>query len=164
MVYMLKGGIEEPGGTSQNIWTFGSLFKQGFEIGGKTGTTSNNSDGWFMGVTKDLVVGGWVGGDDRSIHFRSTNLGEGAKTALPVVGSFLEKVYNDPNCGYRRGAFPKPTVALLKSYRDCAPAYPVQRRSNDSSAIFDDSLRFLPPSETPNFEEAEAPLDTTNSR
>ena len=164
MVYMLKGGIEEPGGTSQNIWTFGSLFKQGFEIGGKTGTTSNNSDGWFMGVTKDLVVGGWVGGDDRSIHFRSTNLGEGAKTALPVVGSFLEKVYNDPNCGYRRGAFPKPTVAILKSYRDCAPAYPVQRRSNDSTAIFDDSLRFLPSSETPNFEEAEAPLDTTNSR
>ena len=162
MVHMLKGGIEEPGGTSQNMWTFGSLFKQGFEMGGKTGTTSNNSDGWFMGVTKDLVVGGWVGGDDRSIHFRSTNLGEGAKTALPLVGRFLEKVYDDPNCGYRRGAFPKPTVAILKSYRDCAPSYPVQRRDTTDRA--DDSLQFLPPSEAPTFEENETVPDTTNSK
>ncbi|TAF95928.1 MAG: penicillin-binding protein [Cytophagia bacterium] len=163
MVHMLKGGIEEPGGTSQNMWTFGSLFKQGFEMGGKTGTTSNNSDGWFMGVTKDLVVGGWVGGDDRSIHFRSTNLGEGSKTALPLVGRFLEKVYDDPNCGYRRGGFPKPTVVILKSYRDCAPSYPVERR--DTTNANNDSLQFLPPSsEAPAFEENETPPDTTNSR
>lgn len=161
MIHMLKGGIEEPGGTSQNIWTFGSLFQNGFEIGGKTGTTSNNSDGWFMGVTKDLVVGSWVGGDDRSIHFRSTNLGEGAKTALPIAGRFLELVYNDKAIGYQRGAFPKPTITINKSYKDCAPAYPVERQS-DSTDVFNDSLQFLPPSE-PTLEESETQPDTTQS-
>lgn len=163
MVHMLKGGIEEPGGTSQNIWTFGKLFKNGFEIGGKTGTTSNNSDGWFMGVTKDLVVGAWVGGDDRSIHFRSTNLGEGAKTALPLVGSFLEKVYEDSDIGYQRGPFPKPTITIVKSYRECAPSSPIEHES-DSTDVVNDSLYLLPPS----FNEEDigvpkAPVDTIKS-
>ena len=163
MVHMLKGGIEEPGGTSQNIWTFGSLFKNGFEIGGKTGTTSNNSDGWFMGVTKDLVVGAWVGGDDRSIHFRSTNLGEGAKTALPLVGRFLEKVYDDASIRYQRGPFPKPTIKIIKSYRDCAPSSPIERQS-DSTNVNNDSLFMLPPSFDEDIESPDVPLDTTNSR
>ncbi|HEX9957519.1 MAG TPA: transglycosylase domain-containing protein, partial [Fibrella sp.] len=92
MLYMLQGGLQERGGTSQNLWSF-DLFKHNHQMGGKTGTTSNNSDGWFVGVSNKLVVGAWVGGDDRSIHFRSTDLGEGAKTALPLVGGFLEKVY-----------------------------------------------------------------------
>lgn len=163
MVHMLKGGIEEPGGTSQNIWTFGSLFKNGFEVGGKTGTTSNNSDGWFMGVTKDLVVGAWVGGDDRSIHFRSTNLGEGAKTALPLVGRFLEKVYDDANIGYVRGPFPKPTITIIKSYRDCAPSSPIERIP-DSTSVNNDSLFMLPPSFDENTADPSVPVDTTNSR
>lgn len=163
MVHMLKGGIEEPGGTSQNIWTFGGLFKNGFEIGGKTGTTSNNSDGWFMGVTKDLVVGAWVGGDDRSIHFRSTNLGEGAKTALPLVGRFLEKVYEDASIGYQRGPFPKPTIKIIKSYRDCAPSSPIERQS-DSTNVNNDSLFMLPPSFDEDIEAPDVPLDTINSR
>ncbi|MCU0340315.1 MAG: transglycosylase domain-containing protein [Spirosomaceae bacterium] len=163
MLHMLKGGIEEPGGTSQNLWTFGSLFKEGFEVGGKTGTTSNNSDGWFMGVTKDLVVGAWVGGDDRSIHFRSTNLGEGAKTALPLVGRFLERIYNDPDVGYKRGPFPKPTVKIVKSYRDCAPSSPIERQS-DSTDVIKDSLYMLPPSIDLEVEEPDVPVDTINSR
>ncbi|MFN4147087.1 MAG: penicillin-binding protein 1A [Runella sp.] len=160
MIHMLKGGIEEPGGTSQNMWTFGSLFKSGFEIGGKTGTTSNNSDGWFMGVTKDLVVGAWVGGDDRSIHFRSTNLGEGAKTALPLVGRFLEKVYEDQTLGYQRGPFPKPTITIVKSYRDCAPSSPVERESDSSEQ---DTLYMLPESDE-NIEIPEVPTDTSKLR
>jgi len=163
MVHMLKGGIEEPGGTSQNIWTFGGLFKNGFEIGGKTGTTSNNSDGWFMGVTKDLVVGAWVGGDDRSIHFRSTNLGEGAKTALPLVGRFLEKVYEDASIGYQRGPFPKPTTTIVKSYRECAPASPIEKQA-DSTNVQNDSLYLLPPSFDEDIRIPNAPVDTTNSR
>ncbi len=162
MIHMLKGGMEEPGGTSQNLWTYGSLFQKGFEVGGKTGTTSNNSDGWFMGVTKDLVVGSWVGGEDRSIHFRTMNLGEGSKTALPLVGRFLELVYNDHNLGYQRGPFPKPTITINKSYRDCAPTYPVNKQ-RDSSDVFSDSLQYLRPTE-PTFEETEAPQDTTDSR
>ncbi|MEO6282532.1 MAG: transglycosylase domain-containing protein [Dyadobacter sp.] len=116
MVQMLRGGVEEPGGTSGSIrWKF-DVTRNGNELGGKTGTTSNNSDGWFMCITRDLVVGAWVGGDDRSIHFRTTNLGEGAKTALPIVGSFLEKVYRDKSIGYEPGPFPKPSFKISKEY------------------------------------------------
>jgi penicillin-binding protein 1A len=122
MVQMLKAGVEEPGGTSGSIrWKF-DVTRNGNELGGKTGTTSNNSDGWFMCITRDLVVGAWVGGDDRSIHFRTTNLGEGAKTALPIVGSFLEKVYKDKAIGYEPGPFPKPSFKITKNY-NCPTLY-----------------------------------------
>jgi penicillin-binding protein 1A len=122
MVQMLKGGVEEPGGTSGSIrWRY-DVAKNNNEIGGKTGTTSNNSDGWFMCITRDLVIGAWVGGDDRSIHFRTTNLGEGAKTALPLVGSFLEKVYRDKSIGIEPGPFPKPGFKISKKY-DCPTSY-----------------------------------------
>ena len=118
MRYMLQGGLQERGGTSQNLWSF-DLFKNHNEMGGKTGTTSNNSDGWFVGVSEKLVVGAWVGGDDRSIHFRSTDLGEGAKTALPLVGRFLEKVYKDPKFKDLQGPFVKPAITITKQYQDC---------------------------------------------
>ncbi len=164
MIHMLKGGMEEPGGTSQNLWTFGSLFQKGFEVGGKTGTTSNNSDGWFMGVTKDLVVGSWVGGDDRSIHFKRMNDGEGSKTALPLVGKFLEMVYNDNTLGYQRGPFPKPTIAITKNYKGCAPAYPARGVPRDSTGGYGgDSVEFIVPT-SPVLEETQMPVDTTNSR
>jgi penicillin-binding protein 1A len=65
------------------------------EIGGKTGTTQNHSDGWFMGVTPNLVSGVWVGGEDRSIHFKGIRLGGGHNMALPVFGLYMQKVYND---------------------------------------------------------------------
>ncbi|RYF63757.1 MAG: penicillin-binding protein, partial [Cytophagaceae bacterium] len=122
MLYMLQGGLQERGGTSQNLWSF-DLFKHNHQMGGKTGTTSNNSDGWFVGVSDKLVVGAWVGGDDRSIHFRSTDMGEGAKTALPLVGGFLEKVYADPRFRNLQGPFPKATVDIQKQYQDCASDY-----------------------------------------
>lgn len=115
MVHMLKGGIEEPGGTSRGLWAY-DIFKNRNEIGGKTGTTSNNSDGWFMSITRELVTGAWVGGDDRSIHFRSTRLGEGSKTALPIVGRFLEKAYRDKSIALEAGPFPKPTFEIKKTY------------------------------------------------
>ena len=114
MVHMLKGGLEEAGGTSQALFEF-DIFK-GNEMGGKTGTTSNYSDGWFIGVTKDLVGGVWVGGEHRSIHFRTSQLGEGAKTALPVFGLFMEKVYKDKSLGIKMGYFPKPAVKISKKY------------------------------------------------
>lgn len=65
------------------------------EIGGKTGTTQNNSDGWFMGVTPNLVSGVWVGGEDRSIHFKGTVLGGGHNMALPIFALYMKKIYND---------------------------------------------------------------------
>ncbi|MDR0547315.1 MAG: transglycosylase domain-containing protein [Dysgonamonadaceae bacterium] len=69
-------------------------------MGGKTGTTQNNSDCWFMGFTPTLVGGCWVGGDDRDIHFTSMNEGQGARAALPVMGIFLKKVFADASLGY----------------------------------------------------------------
>jgi len=65
------------------------------EIGGKTGTTQNHSDGWFMGITPNLVSGAWVGGEDRSIHFKGIRLGGGHSMALPIVALYLKKIYND---------------------------------------------------------------------
>ncbi len=122
MRYMLQGGLQESGGTSQGLWSY-SLWKNGHEMGGKTGTTSNNSDGWFVGVSQKLVVGAWVGGDDRSIHFRSTDMGEGAKTALPIVGKFLEKVYADAKFAQLQGPFEKPTATITKDYQNCSYGY-----------------------------------------
>lgn len=130
MLYMLQGGLQERGGTSQNLWSF-DLFKHNHQMGGKTGTTSNNSDGWFVGVSDKLVVGAWVGGDDRSIHFRSTDMGEGAKTALPLVGGFLEKVYADARFRDLQGPFPKATVDIQKQYDNCANEYDDYEGSGD---------------------------------
>ncbi len=70
------------------------------QMGGKTGTTNNNSDGWFMGFTPDLVSGTWVGGEDRSIHFDGMGDGQGASMALPIYALYIQKVYGDASLGY----------------------------------------------------------------
>ncbi|WP_293892214.1 transglycosylase domain-containing protein [Sporocytophaga sp.] len=106
MVHMLKGGVEERGGTSQALFKY-NIFR-GNEVGGKTGTTSNHSDGWYMGITKNLVSGVWVGGEDRSIHFRTSQLGEGSKIALPIFGLYMEKVYSDDSLNIPKGYFKRP--------------------------------------------------------
>ncbi|MBR1922252.1 MAG: transglycosylase domain-containing protein [Paludibacteraceae bacterium] len=69
-------------------------------MGGKTGTTQNNSDGWFVGFTPSLVSGCWVGGEDRAIHFDTMAEGQGASMALPVFALYMQKIYNDPTLGY----------------------------------------------------------------
>ena len=73
------------------------------QLGGKTGTTQNNSDGWFIGFTPSLVSGVWVGGEDRAVHFDYTTDGQGASMALPIWGIFMRKVYGDPLLGYSEG-------------------------------------------------------------
>ena len=70
------------------------------QMGGKTGTTNYNADGWFMGFTPELVAGTWVGGDERFIHFNTMAYGQGASMALPIYGRFMRKVYNDPSLKY----------------------------------------------------------------
>ncbi|MFC1732134.1 penicillin-binding protein 1A [candidate division KSB1 bacterium] len=77
-------------------------------IAGKTGTTQNNSDGWFMGITPNLVSGVWVGCEDRSVHFRSTSLGQGANMALPIWAIYMKKVYDDPSLHVSKEDFEKP--------------------------------------------------------
>jgi penicillin-binding protein 1A len=74
------------------------------EMGGKTGTTNYNSDAWFMAFSPELVNGAWVGGDERFIHFNSMSFGQGAAAALPIVGLYLRKVYDDPNLPYSQAA------------------------------------------------------------
>ncbi len=109
MTYMLRGGFEEEDGTSQGVpWSL----REGNELGGKTGTTQNASDGWYMGISKDLVSGTWVGGDDRAIHFRSWTAGQGGRTARPIWVKFMEKVYADKSLGYTKGPFPRPERPL----------------------------------------------------
>ena len=117
MGYMLRGTIEEPEGTSQALWAW-DLWRDGNQIGGKTGTSSDYVDGWYMGVTKDLVTGVWVGCDERSIHFRNSQTGEGSRTALPVFGKFMEQLYHDDSLAYGYGPFPKPEVEITRQY-DC---------------------------------------------
>lgn len=96
MIYMLQKVVTE--GTGMRLR--GSQYQLYMPMGGKTGTSQNHSDGWFVGFTPDLVAGCWVGGEDRSIHFDSMDKGQGARTALPVYGLFMKKVYNDPELGY----------------------------------------------------------------
>jgi penicillin-binding protein 1A len=109
MTYMLRGGFEEEQGTSQGV---PYALREGNELGGKTGTTQNASDGWYMGISKDLVSGTWVGGDDRAIHFRSWISGQGGRTARPIWVKYMEKVYADKSLGYTKGPFPRPERPL----------------------------------------------------
>jgi penicillin-binding protein 1A len=87
-------------------------YKLNAPIAGKTGTTQNNSDGWFIGLTPDLVSGVWVGGEDRSVHFRSTQLGQGASMALPIWAKYMQKVYADPTLNISQDNFEKPSTPL----------------------------------------------------
>jgi penicillin-binding protein 1A len=141
MLYMLKGGMEEPGGTSQALWEY-ELWKNNNQIGGKTGTTSNYSDGWYMGVTKDLVTGVWVGGEDRSIHFFRTQNGEGSRTALPIFGQYMEKVYQDPDLGIKMGPFPKYPGKISRKYM-CVTEAPRRRAEPVDTIVVDNLLENL---------------------
>jgi len=152
MLYMFRGGMEEPGGTSQALWEYPILWKKNSnQIGGKTGTSSDYVDGWYMGITKDLVTGIWVGADDRSVHFNSSESGEGSHTALPIFGLFMEKVYSDPNSGYTYGPFPKPWSKITKTYMCPSPRISVDTTSvTDSLTAPADSGMILAPDTTNN--------------
>lgn len=95
--------------------------KYGFTnpIAGKTGTTQKNSDGYFMGITPDLTTGVWVGAEDRSVHFRSTALGQGSRTALPIWAIYMQKVYADKSLKISKGDFPKPNAPGVDLNFDC---------------------------------------------
>jgi penicillin-binding protein 1A len=145
MLYMFRGGMEEPGGTSQALWEYNGLWKKNNQIGGKTGTSSDYVDGWYMGITKDLVTGIWVGADDRSVHFTTSESGEGSHTALPIFGAFMEKVYADPKSGYTYGPFPKPFTKITKSYDCPSPRIQVDTVATDSLDMEVDTLGGEPP-------------------
>ncbi len=110
MLYMLKGVVD--GGTAGRLRF---RYNMKGEIGGKTGTTNNNSDAWFIGVTPELVSGVWVGGDDRDIHFDSMRMGQGATMALPIWAYYMRRVFADTDLGYSEGA----VFDLPKDYNPC---------------------------------------------
>jgi penicillin-binding protein 1A len=82
-------------------------------IAGKTGTTQNQSDGWFMGMVPNLVTGVWVGGEDRSVHFEDIAFGQGATMALPIWGQFMKKAYLNPDLGISLEDFPVPEIVTI---------------------------------------------------
>ena len=106
MLHMLKGSKEEEGGTARGLNPELTINN---DVGAKTGTTQNASDGWFIGVTHNLVSGAWVGGDDRSIHFKDWAYGQGARTAMPIWQQYMLSVYNDSTTNIHKGKFDKPS-------------------------------------------------------
>ncbi|WP_461788407.1 transglycosylase domain-containing protein [Pedobacter sp.] len=113
MTRMLRGVVT--GGTGSRL---SYKYKVNAPIGGKTGTTQNNSDGWFMAITPDLVAGVWTGCEDRAIHFTSTSYGEGANSALPIYAGFMRRVYGNPNLKVGKNDFEPPTGGVSIVY-DC---------------------------------------------
>lgn len=128
MLHMLKGSTEIEGGTALGL---DRELREENEIGAKTGTTQNYSDGWFVGVTKDLAAGAWVGGDDRSIHFRNIGLGQGARMAMPIWEKFMKKVYADEELAVSKGEFKKPSNLSIEL--DCEQYMMQQNNVTDST-------------------------------
>lgn len=135
MQQLLLGGLHEPGGTSMSLWGYVGKHRD-TDWGGKTGTSNNHSDAWFMAVSPKLVVGAWVGGEYRSIHFRTGALGQGSRTALPICGYFIESVLNDATFKQYHAKFGKPKDSDITSdMYNCDSYYPkakVDTTANDS--------------------------------
>lgn len=123
MIKMLEAVVDS--GTARRLrYEFGL----GNDIGGKTGTTQNNSDGWFVGFTPKLVAGAWVGAETPQVHFRSTRLGQGGYSALPIWGRFMKKVNADSELkNWRWGKFPTPadSVTALMQCPHFLPEMPI---------------------------------------
>ena len=110
-------------------------------IAGKTGTTQNQSDGWFMGMVPNLVTGVWVGGEDRSVHFKGIQLGQGATMALPIWGYYMKKIYENKDLEVSTAPFPIPkdkdgASMISSSDLDCKGNDPVETIGDDSEINF----------------------------
>ena len=116
---MLEAGLREAGGTSMALWQYIHPVLQHSEFGGKTGTSNNHSDAWFVGVTPKMVAGAWVGGEFRSIHFRTGQLGQGSRTALPVFGYFIQSLLKDDRLPQYREKFAQPKEPIREDEWMC---------------------------------------------
>ncbi len=133
MLNLMQGVVQ--GGTGARL-----RFRFGLTnpIAGKTGTTQNQSDGWFMGITPTLVTGVWVGCEDRSVHFRTTSLGQGANTALPIWALYMKKAYADKDLNLFNGDFEKPEHPLSIE-TDCSK-YEQDRKDHQHNSGFGNDL------------------------
>jgi penicillin-binding protein 1A len=107
MLQLMKGVVQIGTGSRLRY-----RFKLNMPIAGKTGTTQNNSDGWFMGITPDLVSGCWTGAEDRAVHFDNTVYGQGAEMALPIWAKYMQKVYADKSIKLTQSDFEKPSKKI----------------------------------------------------
>ena len=133
MQQMLMAGMREPGGTSMNLWRYVRNFSD-TDFGGKTGTSNNHSDAWYVGICPNLVCGAWVGGEYRAIHFRTGELGQGSRTALPICGQFFESVLSDPKFKQYHGKFsgPQDVSILSNMYEGVSNYEPIDSLDEDS--------------------------------
>ena len=135
MLHMLKGSKEEEGGTARGL---NPILTTENDVGAKTGTTQNASDGWFIGVTHNLVSGAWVGGDDRSIHFRDWVFGQGARTAMPIWQEYMLNIYDNEELQIEKGRFDKPTKQINVEI-DCSVYSGIDEK--DSSGVIIDKIK-----------------------
>jgi penicillin-binding protein 1A len=131
MTRMLRGVV-----TSGTGWRLNSKYGIKTPIGGKTGTTQNNSDGWFMGISPQLVAGVWTGCEDRAFHFTSTAQGDGATTALPIFAGFMKRVYANPKLNISKADFEPPKNGVSIIY-DCT-----QYQQQEQETELDEKLGF----------------------
>lgn len=131
MTRMLRGVV-----TSGTGWRLAGKYGVKAAIGGKTGTTQNNSDGWFMGISPQLVAGVWTGCEDRAFHFTSTANGDGATTALPIFAGFMKRVYANPKLKITQGDFEVPKNGVSITY-DCN-----QYQQQEQKTELDEKLGF----------------------
>ena len=140
---LLLAGLREPGGTSQSLnhWVGGFTDT---DFGGKTGTSNNHSDAWFMAVSPNLVAGAWVGGEYRCIHFRTGQLGQGSRTALPICGQFLYKMLADKNFKkYHAHFHQRQSSDITPDLYSCASYVPqADTLLTDSMTIYDEMEMF----------------------
>ncbi len=144
MQQMLRAGLTEPGGTTAALWEYIHPVLGKTEFGGKTGTSNNHSDAWFVGVTPGLVAGAWVGGEYRSIHFRTGQLGQGSRTALPIFGWFIQSLLKDSRFSRYYRKFDEPKEEIDPRCWSCIGTY------------------YAPPSNDDDEEEGETTSDVTN--
>jgi penicillin-binding protein 1A len=142
LMHMLQAVVR--GGTGHAIR---STYKIPGDFAGKTGTTQDNSDGWFMGINPALVTGCWVGADDPGIHFRTTKLGQGSYMALPITGIFFSKLYRSPRFSVLQNeAFIPPSSTVLAELRNM-PVYKDndgQRFNDDGQQFYDEAIPYTP--------------------
>ncbi|MCM1108689.1 MAG: transglycosylase domain-containing protein [Clostridium sp.] len=135
MQQMLRYGMRDRGGTTAALWSYIRPVANLTQFGGKTGTSNNHSDAWFVGVTPKLITGAWVGGEYRSIHFRTGELGQGSRTALPICGYFYQNVLSDDRFAQYRVPFPEAKEDIPASFYNCEGYYvPMDRDSLDTDS------------------------------
>ena len=131
MITLMRGVMD--GGTGGRMR---GRYKINAPMGGKTGTTNDNSDGWFVGYTPSLTFGAWVGGDERDIHFASMAVGQGASAALPIAAYFLQKMYADNSLHYS----PTENFNVPGNFNPCASADEEWEEGEEADEVILDDL------------------------